>query len=177
MKRVTDILDPKIKLAHETHKSLTTMKKEELKPLEEIESKINKAFKDYDVKKQEEARLLQEKINKDLAEQAEALRQKQLKEAENASEWEQEIVKESVAEIKPVAVSIEDCKSTVIQKIDGQHKRSCWRARIINPDLIPKEYWIINESLLDKKAKELKDKFDIPGCESWDDYTFVTKGL
>lgn len=174
-KKVCDELDPEISKAHKTHKGLTELKKKYLKPLEEVEAKITNAIKAWTLKQEEEARLLQERINKDLAEKAEALRQEKLKEAEGADEFTRELVKEQAEEIKNDTVSLEACKEATVVKQDGQYKRSCWKARIINQEIVPKAYWIINEELLDKIAKHSKGQEQIPGVEFWDDFTIVTK--
>lgn len=152
-KKICDRIDPEIANAYKTHKGLTALKKEELQPILNVKNAINDSLKQWQIKLDNEAKALQEKVNKQLAEQAE-------------QNWSDE---------KPDTVDLYACKQAVIPKVEGQYKRSNWKARVINAELVPKEFWIINESALDKTAKLTKGEIEIPGVEFYDDFTIVTK--
>lgn len=176
IKYVEDELNPQIKKAHEAHKSLNVLKKKHLEPLENVEAKINTSLKNWQLKKDEEASLLQEKINADLAKKAEEYKQELLEEAKEADGWNQELLTEKAHGISPATVDLQDCKVTITPKVEGQYKRSNWKCRIIDWSLIPRELLIPNEKLLNKMAQEQKERFNVQGCESFDDFTVVTKG-
>ncbi len=174
-KKVEDELNPEIEKAHKAHKGLNDLKNKYLKPLKDVEDKINIELKRWTLKQEEEARLLQEKINKQLAESAEKERQRLLKEAESSNDWKAETLKEKAQEIIAVTVDIKDCKETVAPKVEGQYKRSNWKARITNYEFVPKAYWIVDEKALDEVAKKEKGQIKISGVEFYDDFTIVTK--
>lgn len=174
--KICEKLDPEIANAYKTHKGLTALKKETLKPWEEVETKINNSIKAWHIKQEEEARLLQERINKQLSEQAEALRQQKLKEAdEKGSDWSKEIAKEEVKNIVTDTIDLKACKEAVIQKQEGQYKRSNWKAEIIDSNKVPKEFWTIDLQALDVYAKKTKGTIPVEGVRFYDDFTIVTK--
>lgn len=176
IKHVESELNPQIKLAHESHKAAMATKKKLLEPLETVEYNINVALRNWQVKKEAEAKTLQDKINKQLAEAAEEQRKKVELEAKNATnEWDKEVAVDKLADIKTDSVELAVCKEAIAPKITGQYKKSNWKARVINPELVPDEYWIINESMLDKVAKMTKGEEKINGIEFFDDFTIVTK--
>lgn len=173
-KKVTDELDPEIDKANKAHKGLTALKKKHLEPLEAIEYQINDSIKSWAIKQEEEARILQQKINEQLANQAEEEKKRILDSA--TDEWSKEIFYEKVKAMVPVTVDIKDCKETVAPKVEGQYKRSNWKAKVIDEELIPRCWLMPNMPLLEKRAKELKiEGMTIPGVEFYDDFTIVTK--
>jgi hypothetical protein len=172
-KMICDRIDPEIANAYKTHKGLTAMKKEELQPILNVKERCNASLKDWQRKKEAEAKALQDKINADLKAQVEAEKARLLSEAKD--DFSKEIAKEKIEEMKAVQVDLKECQTAVIQKQEGQYKRSNWKAKIVNPDLVPKEFWKIDESMLDKVAKMTKGNQEIPGVEFWDDFTIVTK--
>lgn len=174
---ICDKLDPRIQEAHKTHKGLTTLRKESLAPWEVVIEKINQSLKGWHVKKEREAIELQQKINKKLAEDAEVIRQQKLKEAElQESEWSKEVAKEEAHALIPQTVELKDCKEAVSTKIEGQYKRSNWKACVVDEDLVPRIWLMPNMQLLEKRAKELKvEGMTIPGVEFWDDFQIITR--
>lgn len=51
-------------------------------------------------------------------------------------------------------------------KVTGIQLRRSHELRVVDPTLIPREYWVLDEGTLRKKAKAEKDKFCVPGCEA-----------
>lgn len=174
-KKICDRIDPEIANAYKTHKGLTALKKEELAPILRVKEQINVSLKAWQIKKEQEAKELRDRINKELAEKAEALRLEKLKEAEGKDEWSKELAVEEAESIKADSVDIVACKEAVIPKQEGQYKRSNWKARVVDYNLVPKIYWKIDEKLLDEVAKKEKGQFNIQGVEFYDDFTIVTK--
>jgi hypothetical protein len=86
------------------------------------------------------------------------------------------VKKEQIQAIVPVTVTLEECKESVNPKESGQYKKSNWKARIVNEEVIPRIWLMPNMILLEKRAKELKVAgMTIPGVEFYDDFTIVTK--
>lgn len=50
-------------------------------------------------------------------------------------------------------------------KVSGITKRVVWFARVVNPNLLPREYLVPNEKALDGIAKATKGEIQIPGVE------------
>ncbi len=175
-KKVEDELVPKKQDAYKSYKGICDMISKYVEPIDVVIDKINVAIKQWTVKKDAEAKALQDKINKQLAEDAEKVRQAQLKQAETmTNDWDKEVAIEKAVAIQAQTVDLKACQETVAPKEQGQYKRYNWRARVVNPDLVPKHFWIIDQSALDKKAKELKDTDTIAGCEIYNDFVIVTK--
>ncbi len=174
-KKIEDELNPEIEKAHKAHKGLTELKKKYLKPLEAVEASINTELKVWTLKQEEEARLLKEKIDADLARKAEEEKKRLLKEADGKDDWAKEVAQEKVQEIIPVTVDLKDCKETIAPKQEGQYKRSNWKARIVDESRIPHNFFIVDEKKLDKYAKEFKELASVTGVEFYDDFTIVTK--
>lgn len=52
-----------------------------------------------------------------------------------------------------------------IPPIVGQHTSIIWKARVVDAKLVPNEYKIVDESMLNKFAKATKGKVPVPGVE------------
>lgn len=174
--KVKEELDPQVLQAHKAHKGLTELRAKYLNPLQAIEQNINTAIKMWHVKQDAEARLINDRINKELAEEAEKTKQEELKKAMEAdSEWEQETALAKAHAIVPVEVKLEDVKSSLLPKQEGQYKRDNWKAKIVDETLIPREYLVVNMPLLNQLAKESKGQLSVQGVECWNDFTIVTR--
>ena len=110
---------------------------------------------------EEEIRRLQEEekqreINRKLAEEA---AQAQALEAERLGEkaLAEAIINQTVISAPPIVKS-------EIPKIETRI-RYTWRARIVNPLIIPDEFWDINEQKLNARARETKGTAIVPGVE------------
>lgn len=97
---------------------------------------------------QEEARKLAEKNQLDLAAQAERAGDKEVAQA---------ILE---APVMPVSVKLSESlpkRSTVIRKT--------YKAVVVNPAMVPQEYWMIDQSKLDAVARATKGTLKIPGVD------------
>ena len=52
-----------------------------------------------------------------------------------------------------------------IPPIVGQSTKTIWRARVVDASLVPRDYLVVDESLLANYAKAMKDKAKVPGVE------------
>jgi len=65
--------------------------------------------------------------------------------------------------------------AVVAPKPQGVHFRDHWSARVTDPDKLPREFWAINQSMLDALARAQKEDFSVPGCEVVRDRRVVTR--
>ncbi len=52
-----------------------------------------------------------------------------------------------------------------IPPVAGQHTKTIWKARVIDANLVPNEYKVVDESMLNKFAQATKGKVPVPGVE------------
>jgi hypothetical protein len=58
-----------------------------------------------------------------------------------------------------------------VETPQGQTIIANWQARVVNPDLVPREYCIPDQVKINKYAKLLKSKASMPGVEFFDQGT------
>jgi len=73
----------------------------------------------------------------------------------------EEIINTPTVPPPPVAV----VPQAIPPKVAGVSTRKIWTWKIINPDLIPRDYLLINESMLTAVAKSGKGAVKVPGVE------------
>jgi len=139
----------------------------------------------------EEQRKLEEKARKE----REALEAKARKEREDADAKAAEIQRQADAareagdlaaaatlrhqatkiveksEVKAVA-ALDKAAAVVAQKVEayippvvGQSSRTVWRGRVVNKVLLPDDYKIVDQAMIDKMAQASKGQIPIPGVE------------
>lgn len=62
------------------------------------------------------------------------------------------------------------------KKIKGISSRQVWRAKIVNVDLVPREYMIPDQKMLDQKVNASKGAITIPGVEVYEDAVTSVRG-
>lgn len=159
-KKVSETFDPIIKAAHLAHKQAKAKKDEVDKPMEAAQKKIKSLMAEYDyqqeeIRRKEETRLLEIKRKEE-----EELR---LKEAAKAEAAGREDIVEAIldAPINPEPVVVK--KST--PKVEGLSYRTIWKFRVINPDLVPRQYLKVDDVKLGGVVRALKGQTEIPGVE------------
>lgn len=150
MDKVKDSYDPIVDQAHKAHKEAIAQRDKYLKPLQETEKKYKAAILVYGQRVEAAQKELERVTNLELVRIAEEKKAELLKKAEAANDWDAECLADAAAEIKPLTV---DVPKKVIEQ-EGLSIRKTWKARIVNLSLIPKEYWLVNESLLNAHAKD-----------------------
>ena len=58
---------------------------------------------------------------------------------------------------------MEQASVTVMPKVRGTTMREVWRAVVVDPAQVPREYMVVNEPLLQKLAQATKGAVPIPG--------------
>jgi hypothetical protein len=126
-----------------------------VKPLLEAKDKLKAALTRYQIEREEKARLAQQK----------AIEQHE-KRVERAIEKGKD--PEAVAPPKQVAIP----SSTVATEAGQVAFRTIKKYRIVNPDLVPNEYWMLDEA---KIGKVIRAGGVIPGVESYDEKTLASR--
>jgi len=84
-----------------------------------------------------------------------------------------ELLEETETKIKKeIATYLQVNKNANIP--EGISMRSKWNFRIVNEDLIPKEYWIINESAIRGVGEALGNKAAISGIEFYEEHIIAS---
>lgn len=50
-------------------------------------------------------------------------------------------------------------------RLAGVHFKKTWRARVVNPGVVPANFWVIDQAALDAYAKQNEDRAFLPGVE------------
>ena len=161
IKAVKKVWDPVCENANMAHKTATAARKDQLAPFAEVEKIIKGKLNAYDLeqerlRREEEARqqkLRQEATARLIKEQDEKLAEALRLEQEGKS-GEAEALVDDAADIQE---QFESMPAPVIEKNTpkGVSYIDNWKAVIIDPKAVPREYCIPDQRLLDKLAKAL----------------------
>ena len=162
-KEIDESYDPIIKKAHESHKEAVAQKKKIEAPLVQAESIIKKALSEYYAQIEKKRKEEEERLRLEAKKIQEEMILKQAMEAEKKGQNEQcdKILNETPKEIKVMVKPIE--------KAQGVSFRKTWKFKIVNPDLVPLEYRIIDQAKIGSKVRELAEKTNIPGVEVFEE--------
>lgn len=177
--------------AYRTWKSICSLEKSYTDKCDEYEKVANRAILGYD----EEIRMEQDR----LAAEAEAKRQAEEKarqDAEAALRLAEDAEDESTVEEREAllresqeaerkaseerAAAERARAQTFVRKESGESLRVTMKARVIDANLVPREYLIVDQKMLDTMAKAKKEQiaqkqFSIPGVEFYEEKTMVRK--
>jgi len=147
---VARFADPKKKAA-EAHKAVCELEKSFLAPVDEkIRLLKNSTINWYAA---EQRRIAAEEERKRMeAEELAALS------AEAESNGDTDTAAEAVA-----AAAIAQATVTAMPKVSGTSMREVWKAVVVDVSQLPREYIIVNQSMLDKMAQATKGAVPIPG--------------
>lgn len=156
--KVSESFDPIIDKAYKSHKEGICQRDKYLKPLQDVEKRYKSAILTYTKRLEEEQRELERKTNEELAKMAESRKQEMLTQAsELDNEWEAEILKDQAQGIKPATVVV----ATKIIEQEGLNIRKTWKYRIVNEELIPRLFLMVNDPALNLAAKQ--ESFRVTG--------------
>lgn len=132
----------------------------EIKEKQEREwrEKEEKARKEREAAEREAAKAKSEKARKEAEERAAKAEAEQMKAARMAEE--RRIEAASVQVVAPIV-------APTVSKVAGVSTRKDWKARVVNPDLIPRDYLMVDESKLNKVAAATKGSLSIPGVQMY----------
>ncbi len=157
MKRITAYWDDPVKKARAVWEELTKKRGDMLKPMEAAESTLKRdmaAFHD---------KLEQLKADRELAIretlEAQAKKDREALAAENeflGNGKEAEAIRQTPVYVPPVELP-------KVQEVDRIKYREDWKAEVIDPLAVPREYLVIDEKKLAAVARALKADAKVPG--------------
>ena len=113
-------------------------------------------------KAREEQRKLEELARKKAEDERKKLEAQKARAKASGKEEKAETIQEKNENIQPVFVPV---IAPVIETPKGVSYREKWTAKVIDENLIPREYLIVNQSALDKVAQATKGSIKIAGVE------------
>lgn len=170
-KQVEDTFGPHIKAAHDQHKALLATKNKFDTPAAAAEATIKRKMGDWQLAERRRAEEAERKLREEARKAEEDRRLAEAAELERQGKIEQAA---AVIE-KPVETPVVVVKPDV-PKVKGVSFRSVWKHRIVNPDLIPRQYLIPDEKRIAEHARSLKEKAQIAGVEFYEDTTTAATG-
>jgi septal ring factor EnvC (AmiA/AmiB activator) len=165
-KRIKDYFKPLKEQAHKAWKAVCDRENAEIEKLQPSMRYLNTQLTQYNLeqerkRQEEEARLRREaeKVEEErrLQEALEAEKTGNIKEAEA-------ILEEKTFIPSPIV-------EKTIPKVKGQTMTTIWRWRVIDVNIVPREYMQVNEIAVNQIVKALKSKVNIPGIEVYQEYT------
>lgn len=144
--------EPKKKAA-EAHKAICAAENEVLAKVTARENEIRQKMSVYWQAEQKRIAAEQERKRKEAEEMARIA-------AEAEAAGDEETAAEAVA-----IAAVTEATVTEAPKAAGVSMREVWRAKVVDPDKVPREYMIVNQSALDALAKATKGSINIPGVE------------
>lgn len=163
MKEVEDVISPVVKKAHEAHKSAKALETKLLAPFKTAIDTVKQTGAKYQAEKARIAQIEQARIDA-LAKKSEEEEKQRLLDlaAEQEKEGNKEVAEallEQAEEHKQTATIIAPEKS----KVAGSSVRKQWKFEIVNANLVPRQYLMVNETLIGQTVRNQKDTISIPG--------------
>jgi len=171
-KEINEAFNPIIEKAHAAHKEALSTKKRFDQPLIEAELIVKPQISNYMAmlaRKQREAEAAAEK-----AEEEKRLKEeKQLAaaiEAEDSGDLKKrdEIMEEITPEVAPVEYA-------TAPKLKGTSIRKIWKWRVIDINIIPREYLIVNPNMITTEMRKSKGDTNIPGIQVYSEDSVATR--
>ena len=161
--KVNDSFKPIIEKAHEAHKEALAQKAKIFNPLDTAGKAVKSAMEVYDREQERKRREEQSRLEAEAKKAEEERRLQAAIEAEKAGKSvEAEMILDNPVHIAPVFVPKETPKMT-----GGPVYREIWKVKIIDEGLLPREFMIPDTVKLGQLARTMKDKFSVPGAESY----------
>lgn len=114
------------------------------------------------------AREEQKRKQKEIEEARKAgdLNKRESEKMKKEAEWAAQQAKEQAAKQELLDRQVEDViVKPNIPTVAGVPSRVNWRFRVVDRNLVPKQYWIINEQMIGAEVRSNKDKTNIAGIE------------
>lgn len=160
IQKVRASFDPIVEQAHKAHKEAIAQRDKHLKPLEAAKTLIKQKMAEYNLKLKQEEEERNRKIAEEMKKQEEEMKLAQALALEQAGEKElAEAVLEQPSNIIPLTVAKPEIPNV------GVSFRKVWKFRIVNADLIPREYLKVDEVKIGQVVRAMKDGTNIPGVE------------
>ena len=170
LQEVDKTFDESIASAYKAHRDIIKAKKKHATPLAQARDFLRGRIGQYE-DDQEQARLQKERELQQKAQKREeqiALEEAAVLEAEGHSEEAQKMIEE------PIEAPVVVVKKTV-PKVDGISTKHVWKFRIVDADVIPKDYLMPDEKAIGAIVRARKGKVDIPGVKVYKEAVVSTR--
>jgi hypothetical protein len=171
-KEIVGTFKPIIDKAYAAHKEACSQKNKYLSPLEGAEKLINNKMSDWDDEQERKRRLEQAKIDEKARKEAEKLAERAKKAEEKGNTEKADELKEQAQE-KEIAVPV---APPATPKVEGLSKRVIWKAKVTDPNKVPREYLTVNMTLLNTIARSTKGTLKVEGVEFYPEKSFTGRG-
>jgi sugar-specific transcriptional regulator TrmB len=153
----------------ETKKKIMDLFRKPLEMLDQAEFMLKKGMLSYQQEQEnirKEAQRKADEIARKEAEKERAKLEAKIARAEASGKDEKaEELKQQAETIRPVSAIIEN----TVPVISGIATKKVWKYRVTNVDLIPREYMVVNETLLGNLARSTKGAIKVSGVEFYAD--------
>jgi hypothetical protein len=167
-KKVDDTFVPIKKAMDAAKKIILDKEKEHHKPIDDAIALVTREMMNYRKIEAETRAEAERKLQDEARKKAEEAKLADAVAAEKAGESK---VAEAIMSAKTEVPTIK--LTSEAPKVKGVSFRENWTYEITNKDLIPEEYWILDESAIGKVVRALKDKTNIPGIRVYDTESLV----
>jgi hypothetical protein len=163
--RIADFFAPMKKAAADSHKQICAKEKSVLGPLELAEKQAKGVLLAFQRVEDDKRRAEERKLQAEADERARKEREKLQKAAEKLKtpELKQQRLAEAAQVVAPVVAV------AAPPKVAGVATRKTWKARVVSPELIPREYLMVDEKKLDRLAKALGGEAKVLGVEFYEE--------
>lgn len=166
-----NLFDTNIKMWHAGHKNAVAEKRRWTDRLDCAEKAGKDAVLKYD-NEQERKRVIEQRRLQAIAdEQARREKARLEKEAEKLKtpELKEARLEEAAAIVAPV-VQIE-----TVQKTEGVSTKKTWKARVIDKNLVPREYMFVDVKVLNALARATKGSIEVAGVVFYEDSSLAIR--
>lgn len=163
-KQVNETFDPIVQKAHAAWQEAINQRKKFMTPLEmaelNVKTKVSQWRIDEERKRREEEDRLQANAKREADERA--IAEAQSLEDNGEKELAAMVLEEAAAAPAPVVVA-----PSTVPKQDGIAKKTTWKFRIVNEELIPREYMVPSEMKIGAVVRSQKQLTKIPGVQAF----------
>lgn len=173
LNRAAAFFKPMKQKADATKKAILDAEKELTVPLQEAEQLCKRAMLTYqqaeEEKAQAEARRIQAEADEKARREREALERKAA--AAKKPETQQRYA-EAAAQVTAPVVQV----ASAAPKLNGVAVVKTWRAQVVDPLKVPREFLLVDEKKLDQYARTMKENAKVDGVRFYQDATMSAKG-
>lgn len=172
-KQIEDHYRPLKRAADAAKKSILDAEKKDAGPLAEAEALAKRAMTQFTEAERRKAEAERQRLQAEADERARKERERLQKQAEAAKKPEtKQKYAEAAAQVAAPVVAVETAAPTV----SGIVEKKIWRARVVDVNLVPREFLVVNEKQLDQYARAMKEMAAVPGVEFFTESVMSASG-
>lgn len=160
-KKISDFMKPIVKSAYDNWKTAKDKENSLLQPVTQAESIIKSKIISFQQEQERKRREEEERLRELQRKEAEKLAKKAEKEMAKGNEEKAEELQQQAEMTKTITPIVE----STVQKVNGISTKKIWKFRIVDVNLIPREYMIPNEKMLGEVARATKGTLKVEGVE------------